>query len=299
MSHARPTTEGTIPFKGYHTWYKAVGDPVHDAERPPLLTLHGGPGAPHDYLDNLAQLADAGRRVIFYDQLGCGRSDKTGKPEMYTVELFVEELGAVRRALGLERLHILGQSWGGMLAMEYALTQPLGVASLIIESSPASIPLWVAEANRLRADLPPDVQATLLQHEQDGTTDSPAYQEAMQPYYARHVMRLPDMPDFVLRSFEAISPEVYVTMNGPSEFHCIGTLKDWDISERLGEIRLPTLLLSGRYDEATPTVMAQVRDGIAGAEWTIFEQSSHMSHVEEESLWMPLVNDWLARHDQK
>lgn len=298
MSSARPTVEGTIPFKGYHTWYKSVGDPANDAERPPLLTLHGGPGAPHDYLENLARLADAGRRVIFYDQLGCGRSDKTGKPEMYTVDLFVEELDVVRRALGLERMHLLGQSWGGMLAMAYALTQPHGVASLIIESSPASMPLWVAEANRLREDLPPDVQQTLLRHEAAGTTDSPEYQAAMQVYYARHVFRLPTMPDFVQRAFDTISPEVYVTMNGPSEFHCIGTLKDWDVSSRLGEITLPTLLLSGRYDEATPTVMRQVHEGIPGSEWTIFEQSSHMSHVEEEALWMPLVNAWLARHDQ-
>ncbi len=297
MAFVVPTTEGYIPFKGYRTWYQIVGDAAHDAARPPLLTLHGGPGAPHDYLENLAQLAGAGRRIIFYDQLGCGRSDKTGKPEMYTVDLFIEELGAVRQALGLERLHILGQSWGGMLAMEYALTQPQGVASLIIESSPASIPLWVAEANRLRADLPPDVQATLLRHEQAGTTASPEYQAAMLPFYARHVFRLPEMPDFVQRSFETISPEVYETMNGPSEFYCIGTLKNWDITDRLGEITLPTLLLSGRYDEATPAVMDAVHKGVTGSEWIMFEQSSHMSHVEEEAAWMPVVNDWLARHD--
>lgn len=297
MSSTRPVTEGYIPFKGYRTWYKIVGDAAHDAERPPLLTLHGGPGAPHDYLDNMERLADAGRRVIFYDQLGCGRSDKTGQPEMYTVDLFVEEVDAVRQALGLERLHILGQSWGGMLAMSYAMTQPRGVASLIIESSPASMPLWVSEANRLRADLPPDVQATLLRHEQDGTTDSPEYLEAMQVFYDRHVIRTKPMPDFVARAFEMISPEVYNTMNGPSEFHVIGTLKDWDITDRLSEITLPALLLSGRHDEATPTIMGKLREGINGAEWVLFEDSSHMSHVEEEERWMSVVNDWLARHD--
>jgi L-proline amide hydrolase len=297
MSHPRPVTEGYIPFRGYRTWYRIVGDAAHDAERPPLLTLHGGPGAPHDYLDNLAQLADSGRRVVFYDQLGCGLSDKTGKPGMYTVDLFVDEVDAVRQALGLERLHILGQSWGGMLAMEYALRQPKGVASLIIESSPASMPLWVAEANRLRADLPPEVQRTLTQHEQAGTTDSADYQQAMMVYYDRHVIRMKPMPAFVGRSLETISPEVYVTMNGPSEFYCIGTLKDWDITDRLGEITLPTLLLSGRHDEATPTVMGAVHQGIQGSEWTIFENSAHMSHVEEEAAWLPIVNDWLARHD--
>lgn len=297
MLSSRPSAEGYLPFKGYRTWYRVVGDPAHDAERPPLLVLHGGPGAPHDYLENLEQLADAGRRVIFYDQLGCGHSDKTGKPEMYTVALFVEELGAVRQALGLERLHLLGQSWGGMLAMEYALTQPQGVASLLIESSPASMPLWVAEANRLRADLPPEIQQTLLRHEQAGATNSVEYQEAMMAFYDRHVIRMKPMPDFVARAFETISPEVYETMNGPSEFHVIGTLKEWDITDRLGEIALPTLLLSGRYDEATPTIMGQVHDGIPGSTWVIFEQSAHMSHVEEEDRWMAVVNDWLAQHD--
>ena len=150
MSSARPTTEGYIPFKGYRTWYMSVGDPAHDAERPPLLALHGGPGAPHDYLENLAQLADTGRRVIFYDQLGCGASDKTGKPEMYTVELYVEELGEVRRALGLERLHLLGQSWGGWLAIEYLLTaQPRGVVSLTLASTSPSTAQFVREARRM------------------------------------------------------------------------------------------------------------------------------------------------------
>lgn len=298
MASTTPAREGYIPFKGYRTWYQSVGDPANDAARPPLLALHGGPGAPHDYLENLTKLTADGRRVIFYDQLGCGRSDKTGKPEMYTVPLFVEELGEVRRALGLDRIHLLGQSWGGCLAMEYMLTRPRGIASLIIESSPASMPLWVAEANRLREELPPEVQATLLQHEADGTTSSPDYLQAMAVFYDRHVCRLKPYPDFVQRAFDTISEEVYGTLNGPSEFHVIGTLKDWDITSRLGEIAAPTLLLSGRHDEATPTIMARVQSGIRGSEWVIFEQSSHLSHVEEEARWMEVVSEWLRQHDQ-
>ncbi|HEX9036676.1 MAG TPA: proline iminopeptidase-family hydrolase [Ktedonobacterales bacterium] len=298
MTAAQPVTEGYIPFKGYRTWYQIVGDAANDAARPPLLALHGGPGAPHDYLENMAKLAEGGRRVIFYDQLGCGRSDKTGKPEFYTVELFIEELGEVRRALGLERIHLLGQSWGGMLAMAYMLTQPKGIASLLIESSPASMPLWAQEANRLRDELPPDIQATLLKHEANGTTDSPDYLTAMQVFYDRHVCRITPLPNFVQRAFDTISPEVYGTMNGPSEFHVIGTLKDWDITRRLGEINVPTLLLSGRHDEATPTIMGKVHAGIRGSEWVIFEQSSHLCHVEEEARWMAVVGDWLRAHDQ-
>src|SRR5205823_2492399 len=158
-------------------WYRIVGD-LEDPGKLPLLCLHGGPGAPHDYLEPLEAMAATGRRVIFYDQLGCGNSDHPDNPSMWTVNLFVEEVGAIRRALGLDRVHILGQSWGGMLAMEYALTQPLGLAGLVIANSPASMSQWVSEANRLRGELPPLAQQTLLKHESAGTVDSPEYKEA-------------------------------------------------------------------------------------------------------------------------
>jgi proline-specific peptidase len=215
---------------------------------------------------------------------------------MWTVELFVEEVDAVRTALGLERLHVLGQSWGGMLAMEYALTQPDGVAGLLIESSPASMHLWVEEANRLRDELPPDVQATLLEHEANETTDSPEYQAAMEVFYDRHVCRTKPMPAPFQRTLDCLdaNPEVYGYMNGPSEFHVIGTLKDWDITDRLGEIRLPTLVLSGRYDEATPTIARSVADGIPGARWELFEESSHTCHLEEPERTMQVVGDFLT-----
>ena len=186
---AYPSHEGYTSFRNYKVWYRIVGD-HEEAGKLPLLVLHGGPGAAHDYLEPLEALAATGRRVIFYDQLGCGRSDQPHNPDLWTVDLFVEELGVMRQALGLAHTHILGQSWGGMLAMQYALTQPQGVASLIIANSPASMPQWVAEANRLRADLPPEVQQTLLRHEAAGTTDDPAYQEAVQVFYDRHFCRV-------------------------------------------------------------------------------------------------------------
>ena len=296
MSGAVSAHEGTIPFHGYHTWYRIVGD-GEEPGKLPLLTLHGGPGAAHDYLEPLEALARTGRRVIFYDQLGCGNSDHPHNPALWTVDFYVEEVGAVRRALGLDRVHLLGQSWGGMLAMSYALTQPAGLASLIVADSPASIPQWVAEANRLRAELPPEVQQTLLAHEAAGTTTDPAYQEAMLVFYRRHVCRVDPWPEYVTRTFDQIerNPEVYHTMNGPSEFHVIGTLKDWSIADRLGEIRVPTLLLSGRYDEATPAIVETIHRGIPGSEWVIFEASSHMPHVEETERYLQVASDFLAR----
>ena len=293
MPETLPQTEGRIPFKGHSTWYTIVGE-GEEPGRAPLLLLHGGPGGAHDYMESMGELARGGRRVIMYDQLGCGKSPVPSNPDMWTVELFVEEVDVVRQALGLERLHILGQSWGGMLGMEYALTQPEGVESLIICDSPGRMDLWVEEANRLRADLPSDVQETLLKHEQAGTTDDPAYEEACLVFYNRHVCRVP-WSDSVSRSFAQMPNEVYLTMNGPSEFHCIGTLRTWDVTPRLGEITIPTLVISGRYDEATPKISKEVSDAIPGAEWVLFEESSHMPHEEEPERFRQVVGDFLAQ----
>jgi len=290
-----PAKEGFIDFRGYKVWYRIVGEGEGEGKLP-LLCLHGGPGAPHDYLEPLEAAAD-GRRVIFYDQLGCGNSDQPHDPSLWTVDLFVEELAVVRRSLGLDSVHILGQSWGGMLAMEYALTQPQGLASLVIADSPSSIPQWIAEANRLRADLPPDVQRILTEQEEAGTTDSAEYQEAVLAFYARHVCRLDPWPECLSRAFEKLAqnPEVYNTMNGPSEFHVTGTLKNWDITDRLGEIQVPTLVVSGRYDEATPAIAEVVHRGIPGSEWVLFEESSHLPHLEEPERFMQVLGQFLNR----
>ena len=295
MADTLPRTEGRIPFHGHTTWYEVVGE-GEEPGRLPLLCLHGGPGGAHDYIGSMAELARGGRRVIFYDQLGCGRSPHPSQPDLWTVELFIEEIGVVRDALGLDRIHLLGQSWGGMLGMEYALTHPRGVESLVICDSPASIPLWVAEGNRLRTALPAEVQQTLLRHEQAGTTDDPAYEEACRVFYDRHVCRVP-WSEGVQRSFAQMPNEVYMTMNGPSEFHCIGTLKTWDITGRLGEIDVPTLVISGRHDEATPLIARAVHEGIGDSEWVLFEDSSHMPHEEEPERFGEVVGAFLARRD--
>jgi proline-specific peptidase len=289
-------SEGFIPFRGYRTWYRILGE-NEEPDKFPLLILHGGPGASYDYLEPLAAMAHTGRRVIFYDQLGGGNSDHPHDPSMWTVDLFVEELGEIRKALQLDHLHILGQSWGGMLGMVYALTQPDGLLSLTVADSPASMNQWVSEANRLRSQLPPDVQQTLLYHEAQGTTTSQEYQEAMLVFYRRHVCRTDPWPDCVTRTFEKLAsyPEVYNVMNGPSEFHVIGSLKTWDITERLPEISVPTLLLSGRHDEATPMIVETIQRRIPGSEWVIFEESSHMPHVEETERYLQVFSKFLTR----
>lgn len=290
-----PSREGFISFDGYKVWYRVVGSGEQDGKSP-LLCLHGGPGVPHDYLEPLEAVAATGRRVIFYDQLGVGNSDHPDDPSLFTVELYLQELGAVRRELGLERVHLLGQSWGGMLALEYALARPEGLLSLTLADTPASMPQWSAETNRLRALLPPEVRQILDRHEAAGTTGEPAYQEAMMVFYRRHVCRLDPWPRCLERTFEkmAEAPLVYLTLVGPREFHVTGTLKDWDVTGRLGEIEAPTLVLGGRHDEATPAITATVQRGIPGARRVIFENSSHMPHLEEPELYLRVLGGFLA-----
>jgi L-proline amide hydrolase len=291
------TTEGRIPFHGAETWYRFLDADSEDG-RLPLLCLHGGPGANWLHLKPYEALADE-RRVVFYDQLGSGNSalSRPHDSEMWVPELFVEELDAVREALGLDRVHILGHSWGGMLGMQYATGKPEGLASLIVESSPASVPGWMPELQRLRSELPPEVEATLRAHEEAGTTDDPAYEEAVMVFYQRHLCRVDPWPDWLVECFTILesNPEVYRSMNGPSEFHVIGTLRGWDITDRLGEIEAPTLVFSGRYDEVTPAMSEAVHRGIPGSELVILEESSHTAQAEEPERTLELVRDFLAR----
>ncbi len=296
-----PTTTGTLDFRGWSTWYQVTGE-VSGA-RTPLVTLHGGPGASHDYILSLTDLAAGDRAVVHYDQLGCGRSthlpDRGG--DFWTVELFLDELDNLLGRLGLaEGYHLLGQSWGGMLAAEHAVRRPAGLRSLVISNSPASMALWSEAADGLRALLPDGVREALERHEADGTYDDPEYLAATEAYYGRHVCRVRPYPPEVQHSFDQIGqdPTVYHTMNGPNEFHCLGTLRDWSIVERAGLIDVPTLLVSGRHDEATPLVVQPFFDAIPDVRWEVFEESSHMPFVEERSRYMEVVGAFLAAHDR-
>ena len=292
-------SEGRMSWNGQETWYRVVGD--LDSDPTPVIICHGGPGAAHDYTEPIAELSRFGRGCVLYDQVGCGKSTHLADApaEIWSPQLFKDELVELARHLGVaDRYAVVGQSWGGMLAMEHALDHPEGLRAIVVADSPASIPLWVEEANRLREDLPSDVQETLTRHEADGTTDDPAYEEAVRAYYDRHLCRIP-WPDCVQRSFAQMAedPTVYHTMNGPSEFHCVGSLKTWDITERLPEIDTPTLLVSGRYDEATPHIVEQIHSRIPGAQWELFEESSHMPHVEESDAFLARVEAFLKTID--
>lgn len=290
------STEGYIEGPHGRTWYRVTGQ--LGGAKAPLVILHGGPGCTHDYVDSFKDLSATGRAVVHYDQLGNGRSTHLREKgaEFWTVDLFLGELDRLLAHLDIAgNYDILGQSWGGMLAAEHAVRQPAGLRRLVIANSPASMKTWVAEANRLRLSLPQEVQDALTRNEQAGTIDSAEYQKASEVFYAHHVCRVVPMPPEVKRTFDAIAddPTVYHTMNGPTEFHVTGTLKHWTIESRLRNINVPTLLISGKYDEATPLCVQPYADNIPDVRWKIFENSSHMPHVEEKPACLEAVAEFL------
>jgi proline iminopeptidase len=288
---SRLADTGTIPVPGGSVRYWIYGEGGI-----PLLCLHGGPGMAHDYLDTLADLADR-QRVIFYDQLGCGESDRPDDPGLWTVERSVVEVAAVVGALGLERFHLFGNSWGGWLALQYTLDRRPDLASLTISSSPPSVPRVVSEMAILRKQLPPDVEAVITDHENRGVFNCPEYTAAILVFYKRHLCRLDPWPPSVERSLgDAFGAGPYLTMWGPSEFGPVtGVLDGWDVTERLSELDMPVLLTVGRHDEMWPSHMEDMRGRIPDAELVVFEDSSHMAFVEERATYMATMNRFLDR----
>ena len=285
--------EGYVDVTGGKVWYRIVGS----GTATPLLLLHGGPGFMSDYFEPLSALADE-RPVVFYDQLGGGKSDRPDDVSLWTTERFVEELGQLRTALGLERVHLLGHSWGSMLAVDYMLTNPDGVVSLTLASPMCSAPRWSEDADRLRAALPEGVRQILTEHEEAGTTDSEEYQEATIVYYRRHFCRNEEIWPQIERLIAELNMQVYGTMWGPSEFHVTGSLAAYDRTGRLGEISVPTLFTAGRYDEATPKATAWYQSLVPGASLEIFEESAHMTMLEEPERYVQVIRNFLNRAEE-
>jgi L-proline amide hydrolase len=293
--------EGHLEHDGHRTWYRVEGNLDPDASLAPVVICHGGPGATHDYVAPIAPaLAGSGRACVLYDQLGNGRSDHLpdAPASFWTVELFERELSVLVERLGIAgRYHVLGQSWGGMLALLHALERPPGLVSVVAADSPASISAFVAGCNALLEDFPPDVVATIRAGERSGETSTPEFQAAVTEFYKRHVCRLDPWPEEVVRSFAAMEsdPTVYATMNGPTEFTVVGTIAGFDITDRLAEIDVPVLLVSGEHDEVRPDVVASMHERLRDSEWVLFEHSSHMPHLEEPDRFLSVVSAFLER----
>jgi proline-specific peptidase len=282
---------GAIDVEGGRVWYRRLGD----GDALPLLILHGGPGAAAYYPEPFAERVSAERPVFVYDQLGCGRSDKPDDPSLWTVDRSCHELDQVRRALGLERCHLLGQSWGGWLAIEYLARGATGIESAVLASTSASIPQFVAEARRLIDEMPEPFRTTLIELGARGAYDDPAYQAAVMEFYRRHLCRLDPWPECARLSVaELDGNQVYLTMNGPTEFDVIGPLRDWDRTADLHRIVIPVLVTVGRFDEITPACSQTIVDGVADGRLIVFEESGHFAHEEEPERYAAVVNGFIA-----
>jgi proline iminopeptidase len=282
--------EGSVDVPGGRIWYKIVGA----GDRPPLLVLHGGPGMPHDYLEPLEALADE-RPVIFYDQLGCGKSEKPDDVGLWNIDRFVEELDSIVTWLQLERFIILGHSWGSMLATDYMLTAPRGPVGLILAGPCLKVEWWLRDAEEYRRALPGNAHKILDEHEAAGTLDSGEYGEATMAFYRFHFCRLDPWPVALQRTWDGLALPVYNTMWGPTEFHQTGNLGGYDRTDRLHEIALPTLFTCGRYDEASPETTARYQSLVPGSELVIFEKSSHTPHLEENRSYIKELRSFFKR----
>lgn len=280
--------EGLVAFGEWQTWFRTVGEV---GERAPLVCLHGGPGSSHHYFARLEPLAERGRAVVLYDQVGCGGSSRPAAEDL-NVETFVAELANLRAELGLEHVTVLGTSWGGMLAIEYALTKPDGLQGLVLNSTLASARTWASEAARLRDRLPqPHAEAL-----RTAALDDPGYAEAERIFNSRHVCRVQDAVE-VRRWEEARNPEVYRAMWGPNEWTITGKLAGWDVRDRLHEIDVPVLLTAGRHDLCTDLVLQELRQGFPDAPVTVFGNSSHTPYLEEPEVFVERIGDFLDETD--
>jgi proline iminopeptidase len=268
--------ERFLEVPGGRVWVRVAGG----GNGTPLLVLHGGPGASSAYLESLAVLGDE-RPVVFYDQLGGGKSDHPDDASLWRAERFVAELAAVRAALGLERVHLLGHSWGATLAAEHVFAGAAGVESVVFASPFLSTELWLRDANALRAKLPAETQAVLAAHEAAGTTDSAEYQRAASAYYQRHLILRRPLPPELQEMSAGLNLQVYGTMWGPSEFTVTGNLKGYDARDRLPQLRMPVLFVVGRSDESTPESAAELQRLVPGAQLVVLEHSAHMTPLDE------------------
>lgn len=284
--------EGYVNVPGGKVWYRIEGE----GEKPPVLLLHGGPGSSSYGLGPLKQLAE-NRQVIFYDQLGCGRSDRITDTTLMTLNRYVEEVEALRKALKLEDFYLYGHSWGTMLGIDYYLKYPEHIRAIIFSSPLFSTDLWISDADTLITTLPDSIQQAIRVNEEKGSFDSPEYQDAVTVYYS-HFLRRKERPQAQLDSSRLfVGTNVYEYMWGPSEFTARGTLADYDRLNQLPGIKVPVLLLTGEYDEARPATVAYYQSLIPGAAFEIIPNSGHVTPNDNPQATLAAGRAFLSKND--
>lgn len=286
--------EGYIPYLGHRTYYRIAGDPSYS--KTPLLLLHGGPGSAHNYFEVLDRLADQEeRQIVSYDQIGCGNSFLEGRPDLWVMETWIGELEEIRKQLSLPEVILLGQSWGGMLLLEYVTKYaPEGVKGIVLSSTLPSSRLWEMEQRRMIEELPKAHRDAIEDAWRRNDYTSPEYKKAEDAYMLLHCAGPygEGDPECLTRP-KKTGRESYVTAWGPNEFTPQGTLKDFDVTEKLPDIDLPTLIISGGRDLCTPFIAKTMHDAIPGSRWELLRTCRHTCFVEDTERYVSILRDWM------
>ena len=290
--------EGYMPFLEYKTYYRVVGK--NTGNKKPLVLLHGGPGSTHNYFEVLDRIAEEdGRQLVMYDQIGCGNSYVENRPDLWNSKVWIEELIELRKHLGLDEIHLLGQSWGGMQTLEYVCNyKPEGLKSIILSSTLPASGLWAEEAQRMIAQMPQDMQDAIKKATESGDYSSPEYQAAEAEYMRQHCAgEVTENDPECLRRPKKAGRESYVVGWGPNEFTPLGTLKDYDVIDQLGDIKEPALIINGGNDLCTPYVAKFMYDRIPNSEWELFRTCRHMCFVEDNDHYVEVLKKWMNKND--
>ena len=290
--------EGYMPFLEYKTYYRVVGK--NTGNKKPLVLLHGGPGSTHNYFEVLDRIAEEdGRQLVMYDQIGCGNSFVENRPDLWNSKVWIEELIELRKHLGLDEIHLLGQSWGGMQTLEYVCNyKPEGLKSIILSSTLPASWLWAEEAQRMIAQMPQDMQDAIKKATESGDYSSPEYQAAEAEYMRQHCAgEVTENDPECLRRPKKAGRESYVVGWGPNEFTPLGTLKDYDVIDQLGDIKEPALIINGGNDLCTPYVAKFMYDRIPNSEWELFRTCRHMCFVEDNDHYVEVLKKWMNKND--
>jgi len=288
--------EGYIKVTGGNVWCKIIGA---NKDKTPVIILHGGPAASHYYLEPLEAFSSS-RPVIFYDQLGCGLSDKTTNKSLWTIEHFIEELSEIRAELNLKNMHILGHSWGTMLAIDYMLKfSSKGIVSFVLSAPCLCAKMWSLDQRKYLLELPSKMQEIIFRTEKNGDFSSKEYQDIMTYYYKLHLCRLDPWPECLDKALSEMNYEIYKYMWGPSEFTITGTLKNYDRINDLYKIKIPVLFTCGEFDEATPQAADYYHKKIPQSELFVFKDASHNHHLEKTEEYLKLVDNFLTTAEKK
>jgi len=297
-SYPAPGRELMAPVNGGRVYIRVNGR--LDGPRLPVVMIHGGPGSSHASFLNLLALSDE-RAVILYDQLDSGMSDHPNDPANWTVGRFVSEVDAVRRALGVRSWHVLGQSWGGTVALEYGARRPAELASLALASPLVSTRSWISDTSVLRSQLAPDVQATLNRCDPPAATTAEC-EQAVEGFYASYYTREPRSDAY--KAYVAAHPalrlnqRLYQAMWGSSEFVATGSLRDYDGKPLLAKLSGPrTLFVAGQFDEARPITVGGFAEQVHGAEFAVIPGSGHALFSDRPDEAIGILRPWLASHD--